>query len=382
MKKPKEKKFFPILRDYKKSLTRKWYIEYKFLNNEGKLCKSKYSGDINHYNTVEQREEEAQKAIDYINKFADTPPKRPGSRKALPVGLQDESLLIKLVEDFLHQRKSRVRSKSYSTYKSVVYNFIHWLNENKYSSSKIKYFGEDLASKYIDSLSPLANNTKNKHLVVLRMLFKYALKSKVIKSNPFESVDGFSKVAVPAAAFTPEQRYRLRREIEGEDPQLWLFCMMIFYTFIRPGELRMLKVENVWLDEHKIEIPAEVSKNKKRQFVQIPTQLAVMLEDMDIRQYPGNYYLFTADGYPGLKHVSINYMSNRFRNYLVKLKFSKRHVLYSWKHTGAAACAKAGIPVKDIQLQLRHHSLDQTDQYLKSMGLFETERIKNLFPDV
>ncbi|MCX6269628.1 MAG: hypothetical protein NTU44_00125 [Bacteroidetes bacterium] len=36
------------------------------------------------------------------------------------------------------------------------------------------------------------------------------------------------------------------------------------------------------------------------------------------------------------------------------------------KHTGAVEASKY-IPVKDLQMQLRHHSLDQVDAYLRQM---------------
>lgn len=56
------------------------------------------------------------------------------------------------------------------------------------------------------------------------------------------------------------------------------------------------------------------------------------------------------------------------------------YTLYSWKHTGAVAAAKSNIPIKQLQLQLRHHSLDQVDQYLRQMGVSDLREIAADFP--
>ena len=44
-------------------------------------------------------------------------------------------------------------------------------------------------------------------------------------------------------------------------------------------------------------------------------------------------------------------------------------MLYSWKHTGVVMAVKAGIHIKQLQIQFRHHGLDQVDQYLRDLGI-------------
>ncbi|MCX6270509.1 MAG: hypothetical protein NTU44_04675 [Bacteroidetes bacterium] len=51
---------------------------------------------------------------------------------------------------------------------------------------------------------------------------------------------------------------------------------------------------------------------------------------------------------------------------------------YSLKHTGAVKAIKY-IPVKDLQMQLRHHSLDQVDAYLRQMKAVESEELRTPF---
>ena len=50
--------------------------------------------------------------------------------------------------------------------------------------------------------------------------------------------------------------------------------------------------------------------------------------------------------------------------------------LYSWKHTGVCNAYRAGVDIKTLQGLLRHHSLDMTAIYMRSLGLRVDENLK------
>ena len=144
---------------------------------------------------------------------------------------------------------------------------------------------------------------------------------------------------------------------------------MLFYCFIRPNsELRLLRVGDILLDEWKVLIRADVSKNKKQEYVTIPKAFRPALSDLK-RRNPGEML------FPGkhdcTKPMGCNTMYERHRKILKQLGFSSDYKLYSWKHTGAVMAVKAGIPVKELQIQLRHHSLEMVDRYLRQMGVWD-----------
>lgn len=378
MKASKEKKIFALkLRHYNYCLEKKWYIEYHTFNKDGEKIKRKYRGEINHYNTKEQRLQAIEEILDYIKKFNDVPPKRPGSRKVQMYN--DEQQYYKVVEEYLTSLKYRLRKKSFQTYQSVFRDFLNFIHRN--NINELKKFSEDLANYYINSMDKSAS-TKNKTIVILKTFFNFLIEKNYLKNNPFKKIKKFKNSTIPPAAFKPKQRKELKEEIARKHPQLWLFCMFIFYTFIRPGELRKLKIENIWFEEEKIEIPANISKNGKNQFVQIPRQLIELIKKYKLVQYPQKNYIFGNNFEPGMEPRGVNYFSNTFKSYLKKLNYSSRYVLYSWKHSGATECALSGIPLKELQLQLRHSNLLTTDMYLKSIGIFDTHNIKNKFPDL
>ena len=71
-------------------------------------------------------------------------------------------------------------------------------------------------------------------------------------------------------------------------------------------------------------------------------------------------------------------MTERFRKLIKELNLGSDYTLYSWKHSGVVAAYNAGIDIKTIQNQCRHHSLEQTDIYLKSLGLGVSQAINQI----
>jgi hypothetical protein len=64
------------------------------------------------------------------------------------------------------------------------------------------------------------------------------------------------------------------------------------------------------------------------------------------------------------------------------LKIRGNYAFYSWKHTGVVKAVMSGINIKELQLQLRHHSLDMVNEYLKNLGILQSKSIIERFPSI
>lgn len=71
-------------------------------------------------------------------------------------------------------------------------------------------------------------------------------------------------------------------------------------------------------------------------------------------------------------------MGWRFQKLIKDLNLSNDYTLYSWKHSGVVAAYNAGVDIKTIQNHCRHQSLEQTDIYLKSLGLGVSQAINKI----
>ena len=152
----------------------------------------------------------------------------------------------------------------------------------------------------------------------------------------------------------------------------------MFYCFIRPGEQRQLRIADINFELSYIEVRAEISKNKKTQKVAIPDHFLAELQYL--KKYPNNYYILGRIGEPDAQPIAENTIYNAHSKALDRLQIRGRYSFYSWKHTGAVRCVQAGLNIRDIQNQMRHSSLDMTAEYLKGLGVMQSEDLIKKFP--
>ena len=325
-----------------------WYI---FWYEYGK--RKKKIGDINHYNTFEERMAAAERLREKILRVYSPPPP--------PQTLQERMYAI------LEANKPFWRIKTHDTYKSKINVFTEWMGSKELNSENVTAFFKFLkGSRH--------NTTYNNYIERLTKVFREMGEEAVM-----EGIKKASNTTTPAMYFQKHQIPRLKKAISERDESLWLAVQLMYYCFIRPKEMRFLKAADFMLEENKILIRAEIAKNKKREFVSIPKPLRDQLGF--IKYLNPSDYIFESPVHPG-KPVSTNYHSRRHRKILRELGFDRRYKFYSWKHTGAVAVVKAGIHLKELQMQLRHHSLDQVNEYLRQMGISDMENLSNNFPSL
>ena len=346
------KKNFFKLNDKGGHLNKRWFI---YWNIDSKRFK-RY-GSINRAKTKEERYKLAEELIKALEKEFDL-----GDIKRKP------DPTFGKIEKYLLFRKKIWRHKTYQSIKSHFTIFKNWLGYRPINSRNIQNFYDHLIHK---GLNP---TTYNNYTRGMTMVFK-AL------NIPCPTPERLKNSPSPAGYFVPSQIRYLSQEIPKFDEDLWFFVQFVYYCFLRPGrELRLLKVGDILLEEKKILVRSENSKNKKQQYVTIPKVfLPTVQKHIENRKPMG--YVF----YRGSEDVSVSrdYYSKLHRKCLLKLGFdTKRYKLYSWKHTGAVMAVKAKIHIKQLQIQLRHHSLDQVNQYLRQLGVEDIGDLHDHFPEI
>lgn len=325
-------------------LSKKWFVYYYV---EGKRIR--VYGDINKKKTKKARFLAAQQLISELDE------RRVG----------DGQTIKERVYRWLEDQKNIWKKTTYDSYLNKIDIFYRRMG-NFTTKEKIESFIKEIRK----NRHPTTYNT---YVVTLRKVFREIDEFDLVKDlRPVKSTK------TPARYFMPGHVDMIKSYLLKHDPELWLFIQFIFYCFIRPGELRQLKVSDVLLDEKKILIRSELSKNRKMQYVAIPEAFESALHSLRNKR-PGDYI------FPGTragKHISRNAMWNRHNKMLRELGFSNEFKLYSWKHTGAVMAVKAGVGVKELQMQLRHHSLDQVNEYLRQMGVWDMDKLRNNFPEI
>lgn len=356
------KNFSPKVFPLSRQLDKRWFVKYSVPNANGYGYKNlKLYGNINTFETAHERMKAGKALVKLLAK---------NQYNIIEDSTEKIHPLIELCAT-LHLRDSSKRA-----YVSKVAYFIQWLKRDKLTEFTGIQFLDHLKSK---GKSPA---TINAYRQTVKRVFKLAIKQKIYNiKDPFDLTSKIKHRPTGKMFFTEQQQAALKKELIQE-PQLWLGVQMQYYCFTRNGpEMSNLLIADIDFTpgSEKILMRGEIAKNKQTQYVAIPSSFLPSL--LFLKNYPGNYYVFSKDEKPGTSPVSCKWFYNHHKPIEKRLGLvGKRFSFYSWKHTGIYMFIKSGGNLKQLQIQLRHHSLDQVNQYIRDFGLEDCGDIKNKFP--
>ena len=366
------------INDRKGDLDKSWYIEYYvFSEIENKLVRKRHRIPPE-YKTSEARRKYAVKEIREINRLLESGyiiRSETDSQNSL--AQTDEVLdlnLISQLRDLIPALRKELRADTIDSYNSAI-NRLELYSPNlliSNATTNVVYLFRDylLAS----GATPQTANNVISHL---RSLYTRLSARLNLEINPFK----VRFLSVPQSihaneAFTKEDQKLLEEYLRENDFRLYLFTRFIYYSFLRPKELRMLRISSMNLRDGVILVPGQISKNKKTEQIPIIPPLAQIINEEFLTctrtDYVFGQFLETCKN-----PASVNFAYNRHEKALEALNLKhKNYTLYSWKHTGAVNAYLAGVGIKELQGLLRHSSVQITDIYLKSLGLRTDPNIK------
>lgn len=325
-------------------LSKKWFVEYYAPHRVRKY------GDINKYTTFQSRLSAAKKLQKKILTELEL-------NYADPV--YDKLMYYLSAENGLSEA-------TMITYTSVIQLF--------FLSMRGKAVSRDAVEAYFYEFGARASGASfNKHITVLLKYFR-----KAGCEHYFENIKRVKVVSSPARYFQAYQIEQLADHLRATDTDLLYFCRCLFYLFARPNEVRQQQPYNVYLDEQKILFPAKISKNKKSMFCRVPD---VFMSEIERSVRQSEMYLFPAHR-TKFKPAGKNTYGERMRKVLRSLSYPVGYSIYSWKHTGVVTAKKGGADVKDIMMQCRHSSLDETDRYLRQLGVKDMSKFAGIMPPI
>lgn len=344
-----------------------WYVYYSIYEN-GKRKKYSYTDNMNREKNLKERQKIANNLIRDITTLHQV------KKTDVPKSLKPLSLLL---DEMLELKKPSVRSRTYETYKygvRVFKRFLEGTNQLNATDFKGLSFADWLVKE------GYSGRGFNNLIILNRILFNMLEERELILKNPLKKVPQHPESQNSHRAFSKEQKEQLKEYMLKHDPLLWNFVKFIYHPWIRPAEILQLKVSDIDLERRTIMIWGGVAKNRMQIPVDIPDSFIDEVKGMKLHRYPAESYLF---GYQFMicpKPYSRNRVSKRHSEILKKLGYQKGFTMYSWKATGMCDAYDAGVDVYAIMRQARHHSLDQTITYLKSMGRIPNVSFKSLAP--
>lgn len=340
---------------YGENLKQNWCFEW--FDKNGKRCK-KY-GHINRFKSIEERYTEAAKLKVTLETGLIKKPK------------PAQSIIYQHLEPYLANHCETLRAASLKAYRTVLTHFDRWLIKAGYKQLHPQKLTKNEVDAYCRSLlieQKMANATYNRYINVLDLLFEYLVAHDVLAKSPFYAVKAKPKNSTSVSAFKEQDVLLLKELLKKTNTTVYISCMVDMYAFIRPNEIRNLRLKDIDLTEKRIYIDKSFSKNKKSQYVVILPALLDILSEYIGSSKEKDFFLLSKSGRPGLVQISNKYVVKNHNRILQKQGYDiSKFKPYSWKHTGNSLAYKNGASLRFLKSQNRHHSEAMTEIYLKSI---------------
>jgi integrase len=373
------------LHDYNGDLTKQWFVFYSYKTESGRMKRIRDYEGLGKCRTKKARYELAETKIKEINAKLSNGWNPLDNEKVIyndnvqychitrknGNAVTSKKTFNFFINQYLNEIANDIRPSTYTTYKSKYRIFTQFLEAKHIDKMHVSEFTNVDAKNFIKYLKETRKikNSINLYIELMRRIYEYLIEKNEVYNNVFTKVQKIQKSNNPPQYYGMETVKLFKNEALKTDPQMWLVFRFIFYMFIRPKELRYLKIGNINFGEGFVHIPADVSKTKQTRYPAIPQVFLNELLEAEFDKMPKEWYIFTTEKKPGVASnpVSKNYLWNRFSAIRQSLKIPRDYKFYAFKHTGMAMARLAGIDTKDIQMQAGHHSLDMVDKYLRQL---------------
>lgn len=217
---------------------------------------------------------------------------------------------------------------------------------------------------YLIQDKDLSATSRNNYRTWLSTLGTWMTERKYIATNPVEGIRMLrerekKRDALPASALA-----RMRDYLYNNNRHFLLACMMEYYTFIRPDELRHIKVGDISVKDKEVTVAAEVSKNRKERRVALNSKVLQLMVELRIFDAPSQYYIFGDDLKPGEKMTYLNCFRYEWGKMRKALRWPDSYQFYSLKDSGIRDLANA-VGVVVARDQAGHSDVAVTNRYLK-----------------
>jgi len=260
----------------------------------------------------------------------------------IQIEIKENISTLQALQEIYEVRKRENKANSASREKSFVKVFSEFLRFRGLEFLPLKDLQNKHITAFLDGIKAKGNSnlTRNNYLNWLKAVLNTLKARGYIETNPAQNIKKLKEEQTKSIALELSHLRLILQTIKETDTETYIFCLFVFYTFIRPIELRRLKVGQINLATQKIVIYGNQSKNKKTEYVMLPEPLKKVLQETKFLEREAEKPLFS-DTTP--LHYSRNRYSILFAEVCKALQMPKDYSLYCLKHTGVVEYYKNGF---------------------------------------
>ena len=226
--------------------------------------------------------------------------------------------------------------------------------------------GDIEAYRYHRRLQKRSPVTINHDLKLLRKMFAWGIRERLLTATPFkvvgESVIRLDPESPREERLTSEEAERNLFEVAT--PHLRGVITAMLETCCRPGEILSLQWRDVDLDARELTIRAEKTKTRQARRLPISSRLLAVLQmrqlDPKGKAFPPDAYVFGNRIGERVKSIRTAWHSAREAAGLERLQ------LRDLRHEAASRFEEAGVLTTDVSKFLGHRNLSTTTRYLNT----------------
>lgn len=279
------------------------------------------------------------------------------------INFSDDELLQALLDKWIGEKRKELRRDTLRSYMSFASMFGEWCRRNR-----LMYLGEvDVrqAARYLDYIyneRDVSTVTRNNQMKLGRAFFSWIIENGLIDKSPFavckkKREPDKKRVLIPA-----EDRARIIAHLQDSDPAFLCVCRLVYSSLIRPKEIWMIRIRDINLKRHSIEIPATNAKNHNTRYATLSPDIEAYILTV-IKRKPGDYYLFGKGMVPDASPCGIALFRHKWMKLREDLNLPLTYQLYSLRDTGIVDLLSAGVDPLAVMHHADHHDLSITTRY-------------------
>ena len=261
------------------------------------------------------------------------------------------------------------RTETFVSYMSYLRNLKKYNDELKIPIVYIYQFDRQYIIDFLEYIYIDRDNsaqTRDNYLGWIKSFSDFLLQKGFLKEKPTDGIDSFSKwTKKKEREYLPESILnKAKQHIEKTNKHFLLACYILFYCFIRPKEMSLLRLRDINVKNRTIIIRSDHSKNRRTAAVTLPKKIIHLMIELQTFENSGDDFLFSKKMKPGAEYQSEKQFRDFWNHHVRKpLSLPEKYKFYSFKDTGVTMMLRANTDILSVRDQARHSSILITDTY-------------------